>query len=175
MKDAFERRALLLHLGAVLDAMDKVLSHSGNQTATVTLRELESVQRSLAKLPLLRHVSREMTAHEFVQRVSATFACWPAELLEAELNRERLAVVVRDALFAANDDGWHAYVASLKGEVSWFGDGLPPLPRLATESAVTAEQKKPTQKAEKPHGSEREESTPDAAGLYPSWPWKPDN
>jgi hypothetical protein len=147
MKDAFERRALLLHLGNVLDAMDKVLSHSGEQPA-MTLGELESAQRSLAKLPLLRHVSREMTAHEFVRRVSATFAVWPAALLEAELNRERLAVVVRDALFAANDDGWRAYVASLKDEVSWFGDGLPPLPQAATEAA---------------------------GGLYPSWPWKPES
>jgi hypothetical protein len=174
MKDAFERRALLLHLGAVLDAMDKVLSHSGDRTAAVTLRELESAQRSLAKLPLLQHVSREMTAHEFVQRVSATFACWPAELLEAELNRERLAAVVRDALFAANDEGWRAYVASLKGEVPWFGDGLPPLPHLATESAVTAEQKKPTQKSEKLRDAQHEEpATEGAGGLYPSWPWKP--
>jgi hypothetical protein len=145
MKDAFERRALLLHLGAVLDAMDKVLSHSGDRT-TVTLRELVSAQHSLAKLPLLQHVADEMTAQEFVRRVSATFACWPAELLEAGLNRERLAAVVRDALFAANDDGWRAYVASLKGEVPWFGDGLAPLSETASEAT---------------------------AGLYPSWPWKP--
>jgi hypothetical protein len=172
MKDAFERRALLLHLGNVLDAMHKVLSHAGEQTA-VTLRELESAQRSLAKLPLLQHVSREMTAHQFVRRVSATFAVWPAELLEAALNRERLAVVVRDALFAANDDGWRAYVASLKVEVPWFGDGLPPLPQAMTEAVAALEQKKPAQKAEKSRGTQREEHTPDARGLYPSWPWKP--
>ncbi|GAB7524808.1 hypothetical protein [Paraburkholderia sp. 2C] len=148
MKDAFERRALLLHLAAVLDAMDKVLSHAGDQM-TMTLRELVSAQRSLAKLPLLQHVSGEMTARDFAQRVSAAFAVWPAALLEVELNRERLAAVVRDALFAAHHDGWRDYVASLKGEVPWFGDGLAPLPRAASEEAT--------------------------AGLYPSWPWKPQN
>ncbi|APR38117.1 hypothetical protein [Paraburkholderia sp. SOS3] len=147
MKDAFERRALLLHLGAVLDAMDKVLSHSADH-ATITLREFLSAHSTLAKLPLLQHVAGEMTAHEFVRLVSTAFAVWPAELLETALNRERLAAVVRDTLFAANDDGWRAYAASLKDEVSWFGDQLPPLPRAATEAT---------------------------AGLYPSWPWKPQN
>jgi hypothetical protein len=174
MKDAFERRALLMHLGAVLDAMDKVLSCSGARSGaqkTVTLRELVSAQRALAKLPLLRHISGEMTAHEFAQRVSATFAVWPAELLEAELNRERLAGAVRDALFAANDEGWHAYVASLKDEVSWFGDGLAPLQRVEAPIAAGAEQKKHVQKAAKP----RDEPVSDSAGLYPSWPWKPQN
>jgi hypothetical protein len=170
MKDAFERRALLLHLGTVLDAMDKVLSHSRDRT-TVTLRELVSAQRALAKLPLLRHVSGDMTACEFAQRVSATFAVWPEELLEAELNRERLAGVVRDALFAANDEGWRAYVASLKDEVSWFGDGLALLPRVETPIAGGAEQKKHTQKAGKP----RDEPMSATAGLYPAWPWKPQN
>jgi hypothetical protein len=165
MKDAFERRALLLHLGAVLDAIDKLLAHSGN--GTVAIRELMDAHRALANLPLLRHVSVEMTAHEFARRASAAFATWPAELLEAELKRERLAAVVRNGLFAAHDDGWHAYVASLKGDVSWFGDGLPPTSR--TEAAGPA---KSAHAPGKPRAT-RQEEAPGTGGVYPSWPWKP--
>src|ERR1700744_358767 len=102
MKDAFERRALLLPLGMVSDAIDKVLAHSASKE--VAIHELAATHRALARLPLLRHVSGEMTAHEFTRRASAAFAVWPAQLLEAELNREHIAAVVRDGLFAANDD-----------------------------------------------------------------------
>jgi hypothetical protein len=169
MKDAFERRALLLHLGAVLDAMDKVLSHAGDQVK-VTVRELLSAHRSLAKLPVLTHVPGDMTAYEFATRVSGAFASWPAELLEAELNRERLAAAVRNALFAAHDDGWRAYAASVKREVSWFGDGLTP-PHAESDNSI--EQKSRAREAEKPRHTQHEDEATGHGGVYPSWPWKP--
>ncbi|CAB3756542.1 hypothetical protein [Paraburkholderia humisilvae] len=165
MKDAFERRALLLHLGAVLDAMDKLLAYSGDRA--VTVHELVAEHRALASLPLLRLVPTEVTTHGFAQRVSAAFAVWPAELLEAELNHERLAGAVRDALFAADGDGWRAYVASLKQEVPWFGDGLPP---RSTEAGVLSTA---AHRAGKSRGKQAEEASPGAGGIYPSWPWKP--
>ncbi|MFC0399846.1 hypothetical protein [Paraburkholderia rhizosphaerae] len=167
MKDAFERRALLLHLGAVLDAMDKLLAYSGDRSVTVL--ELVSEHRALASLPLLPLAPAEMTVHGFTQRVSAAFAVWPAELLEAELNRQRLAAVVRDALFVADIDGWHAYVDTLKQDVHWFGDGLPPLP---TEAAITS---KAAHRAGQSRGKQAEaaSSESDPGGFYPSWPWKP--
>jgi hypothetical protein len=165
MKDAFERRALLLHLGAVLDAMDKLLTYSGDRA--VTVRELVSEHRALANLPLLRHVPAEVTAHGFMQRVSAAFAVWPAELLEAELDHERLAAVVRDGLFAADVDGWHAYVESVKPEVPWFGDGLPVPPAEAGAPSKAAHRTGESSERQ------REEESPDTGGIYPSWPWKP--
>jgi hypothetical protein len=166
MKDAFERRALLLHLGAVLDALDKLLARSGDGTAT--LRDVLSAHRSLSKLPLLRHVSGEMTAREFAQQASAAFAVWPAALLEAKLNREYLASVVRDGLFATHHEGWRAYVAGLKHDVPWFGDGLPMSPR--TEAAALRE---PEHRADEPRDPQRDATAAGTGGVYPSWPWKP--
>jgi hypothetical protein len=109
--------------------------------------------------------------------VSRAFAVWPAALLEAELNRERLAGAVRDALFAADEDGWRAYVASLTDEVSWFGEGLAPLPRGGAEAEAEAEavarHGQPAQEPEKPRGTTRDEPAPDSGAIYPAWPWKP--
>ncbi|MFC0576522.1 hypothetical protein [Paraburkholderia solisilvae] len=166
MKDAFERRALLLHLGAVLDALGKLLARSGDGTAT--MREVLSAHRSLSKLPLLQHLSCEVTAREFAQQASAAFAAWPAALLEAKLDREYLASVVRDGLFATHHEGWRAYVASLKQDVPWFGDGLPMPPQ--TEAAALRE---PVHRADEPRGTQHEATTAGTGGVYPSWPWKP--
>ncbi len=162
MKDAFERRALLLHLGTVFDAVDKLLSSGGNRKTTV--RQLAAANDALAGLPWLRYMSGPMTPHEFAQRACAAFAAWPAQLLEAELNRERLAVTVREHLFAANDDGWHAYVASLTPEVQWFGEGL-----QATHTGTAADSTHGRDETKKA----REDESREAGGVYPAWPWKP--
>ncbi|HEY3596239.1 MAG TPA: hypothetical protein VGL08_01795 [Paraburkholderia sp.] len=170
MKDAFERRALLLHLGAVLDAVGKLLSVGGNRKTTV--RQLVAANHSLMGLPLLRQVSAQMTPHEFAQRTSAAFAAWPAELLEAELNRERLAATVHNHLFAADDDGWRAYVASMRPEVPWFGEGLAAT-RAGRAVSASHHRDEVTQVRTQARQSETPEA-PETDGLYPSWPWKPE-
>jgi hypothetical protein len=122
MKDAFERRALLLHLGDVLNVMDVVLKSGGHDRS---VRQLAQANATLAANPLLTQIADDIKPHEFVQRASAAFAGWPAGLLEEELHHERLAATVRDNLFVGNAAGWQGYVAALKPEVSWFGEGLP--------------------------------------------------
>jgi hypothetical protein len=122
MNDAFERRAMLLHLGDVLEAVNRLLQCGDGHK---TVRELVAANDSLASLPLLRHVSPRMTSGEFVKHATDAFVAWPRELLEPELNREGLASTVQRNLFAGNAEGWLAYVAGLRGEVPWFGVGLP--------------------------------------------------
>jgi len=179
MKDAFERRALLLHLGTVLDTINTLLALADSDSSH-TVRELAAAHRALAKHPLLQQMPAALSPHAFAQRASAAFAVWPQALLEAELDRERLALVVRDALFTANEAGWHAYVDSLKEEVSWFGEGLPPMP---TAPAAAVEPARPRKAAASASASasvpagQRQPAAADeslaGAGVYPSWPWKP--
>jgi len=123
MKDAFERRALLLHLGDVLNAMDAVLKRAGNGRS---VQQLVQTEATLAAVPLLAQIADRIEPHEFVQRASAAFARWPSALLEEELNHEQIAATVYGNLFIGNAAGWHAYVAVLKPEVPWFGDGVSP-------------------------------------------------
>src|SRR5260370_64625 len=113
MKDAFERRALLLHLGDVLQAVSGLLKCGASHK---TVHELAAANESLASFPLLTQISHGMTPQELVQRATDAFFAWPRELLEPELNRERLASTVRRSLFAGNADGWRAYVAALRVE-----------------------------------------------------------
>jgi hypothetical protein len=166
MKDAFERRALLLHLGTVLEAINEVLALAGSRNTPV--RELAAEHRSLAKLPLLQQMHAALTAQEFAQRTSAAFAAWPAQLLEAELDRKHLALVVRDKLFSANEAGWSAYVASLKPEVSWFGEDLP---AMRTEPVLDAALRRKAAEPVRAKEAQHKEALA-AAGVYPSWPWK---
>ncbi|MGU7784257.1 hypothetical protein [Burkholderia sp. PU8-34] len=181
MKDAFERRALLLHLGDVLEAIERLAA--GGEGERKTLHQLIAANEALAGLPLLQQVSQQMTLHEFVQRASAAFSTWPRALLEPELNREHLAAMVQRNLFAANTAGWRAYVRELKPEVAWFGDGLPAEGAAAetradpcdmgAEDARVAE---PTvvgdvERGEASAMNERE-SVEGGGPFYPSWPWK---
>jgi hypothetical protein len=173
MKDAFERRALLLHLGTILEAMNTLLAQAAGHSSS-TVRELAAQHRALAKHGLLRQMPAALTATEFAQRASAAFASWPQALLEADLDRAHLARVVRDALFSANEAGWRAYVESLKAEVSWFGEGLPPMP-VQPAADQTERHRKAAQSAEtaQPRQAEAAEEALAGAGLYPAWPWKP--
>jgi hypothetical protein len=120
MKDAFERGALLLHLGDVLEVVSRLLKCGDGHK---TVRELAAANDSLGGFPLLQ-VSPQMTAEQFVRRGTDAFFAWPRELLEPELNRKRLASTVRRSLFTDNAEGWRAYVAALRSEVPWFGVGL---------------------------------------------------
>ncbi|RDK03490.1 hypothetical protein [Paraburkholderia lacunae] len=181
MKDAFERRALLLHLGEVLEAVNWLLKCDGEKT----VHELAAANASFARLALLTQVSRRMTSKEFVQRATSAFFAWPGELLEPELNRERLASTVQRNLFAGNTQGWRAYVAALSGEVPWFGVGLPSLKAGADvqvevdspEAAAGREQLNEEEAAgdvERNGGRTEDprESVESSERIYPSWPWK---
>lgn len=179
MKDAFERRALLLHLGDVLDVIER-LSAGGEYK---TLHQLIAANEAFAGIPLLQQVSQQMTPHEFIQRASAAFSAWPRALLEPELNREHLAALVQRNLFPANTAGWRAYVRGLKPEVAWFGDGLPAEDIAAEAHADTydaaAEDASPAEptivgdveRGEASAMNERE-SVENGGRIYPSWPWR---
>jgi hypothetical protein len=152
MKDAFERRALLLHLGDALHAIGSAL---GADARHGTLRELLDADPQLASLEFLAAVSQTMSPDDFATRASAAFAGWPALLLEENVDYTAMALAVRDTLFAGNASGWQAYVAAMKPQVQWFGDALP---------AVGIEEQ----------GSDPVGRAGKNGAFFPSWPWKPE-
>jgi hypothetical protein len=188
MKDAYERRALLLHLGGVLHAVNRLMICSADKQ---TLHEAMAANASLEGLTLLMHVSPSMTTRDFVERAAAAFQSWPEELLALELNREQLARTVRQALFAGNVQGWQAYVASLREAVAWFGKGVDPVEASpAGEAGASGDPEQPDRAAPDIDGTrpdagdiERDgaaqkqtsrASVEDDRRFYPSWPWKPE-
>jgi hypothetical protein len=102
MNDAFERRALLIHLGEVLETVNALLAR-GKDRATV--RELAAEDESLAARPLLMQISPQTTSREFVAQAVRAFSIWPQALLDADLDGARLATSVQRNLFADNPDG----------------------------------------------------------------------
>jgi hypothetical protein len=174
MKDGFERRALLLHLGEVMETVACLLKRQPGQRSVHQLAEADT---SLASLPLLEQVSPRMTPVEFAQRASAAFCTWPSELLEAELDRAELASTVQQHLFAGNPEGWRAYVAELRAEVPWFGEGVPAIEAAAEPFSVAIADSPEAEagdveRAREPEASPRE-SVETGERIYPSWPWKP--
>ncbi|MFM0669817.1 hypothetical protein [Paraburkholderia sediminicola] len=180
MTDAFERRALLIHLGDVLEVMNALLRRGKDHT---TVRELAAESEFLAGQPLLMHISPRTTSREFVAQAVRAFSKWPQALLDADLDGERLATSVQRNLFADNPDGWLAYVAAMQAEVPWFGkcaysdraqdetstdaaaDNLDSA--LADEPGRTADVERNGGQAEV--GRESVEGT---VPIYPAWPWK---
>jgi hypothetical protein len=182
MKDAFERRALLLHLADVLETVNWLLKCDDSHK---TVHELAAADDSLARFPLVRHVSLRMTSAEFVQCATGAFLEWPRQLLEPELNRERLASTIQRNLFAGNAEGWRMYAATLRGEVPWFGVGLPLLkagedvPADSTEvdpERVQVNEVAAASDVERNGGQTggQRESVETSERIYPSWPWKSD-
>ena len=187
MNDAFERRALLLHLADVLEAVNWLVNHDLDREA---VGQLAVTNETLNRLPLLQQVSAHMTSTQFVRAASSAFVEWPRELLEPTLDRKRLASAVRRHLFEDNADGWRAYIAGLRAEVPWFGVGLPvarpggnarassiaenvacPMSEEASDGSEPAQRGQPV---EQERGSV--EATPGifeaTPGIYPTWPWK---
>ncbi|MGF6734695.1 hypothetical protein OKW50_006867 [Paraburkholderia youngii] len=180
MKDAFERRALLLHLAEVLEAVNWAINHDVNDK---TVHELAATNEPLTRFPLLRNVSAHMTSMEFARRATSAFVEWPRELLEPELNRKRLASTVQRNLFEGNAEGWGAYVAGLRAEVPWFGVGLRLLREsedarssstavfpdrvVAKEVVVDSEAAGNVEPVGKEHAS-----VETSQRIYPTWPWK---
>jgi hypothetical protein len=116
-----ERKALLLHLGDVLETIS-CLTRCGAHHHTVG--EAAAQEESLAMFPILRQVDPEMTPAEFVKCASGAFFLWPTQLLADEINRKAIAHMVQHDLFSGNRAGWDAYVCELRHAVPWFGVGL---------------------------------------------------
>ncbi|MFP3647285.1 hypothetical protein [Paraburkholderia sp. SIMBA_054] len=134
--DGMERRALLLHLGDVIEAIACVTkcAHRYN-----TIGEAVRQEESLMTFSILQEVEPEMTPLEFVTRAAGAYFLWPKALLDVNLNRRSLAHLVEHDLFADNEAGWKAYVEDLHADVPWFGRGLgaehePDLPPLGDAS-----------------------------------------
>jgi hypothetical protein len=121
MDDRFDRRELLLHLGDMLNALNRLASE-GERGASVA--QLVQKSDSLQGFEFLRALAPEMTVEEFTQHVASAFSPWPGELLETELNRHALASTVQHNLFDGNPDGWNAYIGHVQKKVKWFGTGL---------------------------------------------------
>ena len=121
MKDAYERRALLLHLGDVLEAIS-CLSRSGSQYAT--LGEALAAEDSLVSFTWLGFIDANTAPRQVAEQAAAAFFLWPKSLLDETLNRPLLASTVQHDLFAGNPGGWEAYVAERKKDVSWFAEGV---------------------------------------------------
>lgn len=177
MKDAFERRALLLHLGDALQTLSTALAADAKHH---TVHHLQNAHPELAAHAWLTAVSPKMKASDFAKRASASFAEWPALLLEEQVDYTRLALTVRDHLFSDDRTGWRTYVDAMKREVEWFGDALP----FAEEPVQAAETARPSDETDTRandadveragEGSDpQRDSVESNGGLYPAWPWKP--
>ncbi len=121
MKDAYERRALLLHLGDVLEALS-CLSRSDRRHAT--LGDAIAREDSLASFTWLGYLDAALTPQQVNERATAAFFLWPKTLLDEDLNRSLLASTVQHDLFAGNARGWGRYVKERRTDVAWFAEGL---------------------------------------------------
>ena len=130
MNDAYERRALLLHLGDALQTLSRILEYERHDE---TIGELLATQQILADVPLLEYAFERMTVRDFSAAALRSFCLWPQRLLDDPLDRIALAAPVRNHLFADNPHGWAAYAAALRAEVSWFGEALPPMSEAIAE------------------------------------------
>ncbi|MDR5775476.1 MULTISPECIES: hypothetical protein [unclassified Caballeronia] len=121
VQDPFERRALLLHLGDVLETVF-CLSQCADDYPSIA--DAVRGNDALADFTLLGFVAGDMTPREFIRRASGAFFVWPKALLDETLNRPMLANTVRHDLFEDDAKGWDAYVEERRREVVWFGEDL---------------------------------------------------
>lgn len=161
-QDPYERRALLLHLGDVLETVF-CLSQCADEYANIG--EAVKGRDALAGFTLLGFTDAKMTPRDFIRRASGAFFVWPKALLDETLNRPMLANTVRHDLFADNAKGWDAYVAERRKDVPWFGEDLPE----AAKSAAPAHEAAPQEKKEK--GRATPERAAEKPSRYSSWPW----
>ena len=121
MKDAFERRALLLQLGRTLQLLARILEVRPDAPGATTIGELIELNPILENEVLLEHVSASLSVEDFIARTLRGFCGWPEALLDEKLDHDVLALSVREALFGQNQRGWHGYTTGLRADVSWFG------------------------------------------------------
>ncbi|KUY55119.1 hypothetical protein [Burkholderia sp. RF2-non_BP3] len=129
------RRALLVHLGSILRTLSCVLEYEPDD---MTLDSLLAAQPMLTDIPLLNHVFAHTTVREFTRAVLHAYCLWPQLLLDEPLDRDALAEPVCAWLFSDNPGGWARYVASLRAEIPWFGQGLGPSSSSARRPARTS-------------------------------------
>jgi hypothetical protein len=150
VKEPYERRALLLHLGDVLETVF-CLSQCADDYASIGAAVRGN--DALTGFTLLGFVDENMSPREFIRRATGAFFVWPKALLDAELNRPMLASTVKHDLFDNNSRGWDAYVDERRREVKWFGDALAEAAKKAAPSHVSV-------------SDEAKKST-----RYSTWPW----
>ena len=188
MKDPYERRALLLHLGNVLWGASDIAVRQRNECDEIPVRNLCAVGELAKTLPWLEHLSPQISAREFVARALEAFRSWPEDLLELPLDHAKLAGPVREHLFADNPQGWQAYTAMLQGEVPWFGEGLgvgtsaSPAVDVDDQEVPDAPDSVESQAGEEAGNGDVEragsgraatrENVEGQGAIYPSWPWK---
>ncbi|MDR5857482.1 hypothetical protein P9239_01495 [Caballeronia sp. LZ062] len=156
-QEPYERRALLLHLGDVLETVF-CLSQCADEYASIG--DAVRGNDALADFTLLGFVDASMTPREFIRRASGAFFVWPKALLDASLNRPMLANTVKHDLFDDNAAGWRAYVEERRGEVPWFGEDLPEI----AESAAPAH-------AARVDTSANQDGETQKPSRYLTWPW----
>ena len=101
MNDAYERRALLLHLGSTLQTLSRILEL---ERSDETIGELITKHPILADVPLLEYVLEHLAVCNFTAAALHAFCLWPQQLLDDPLDRSALATSVLDHLFASNPD-----------------------------------------------------------------------
>ncbi|AIP64359.1 hypothetical protein [Burkholderia thailandensis] len=116
MEEAYARRALLLHLGSVLQILSRLEEMPDNQS----IEALLATNGMLADVPLVEYVVQDMTVREFASRALRAFCLWPQWLLEDPLDYGALALPVRRHLFTGNDAGWKAYASTLRDAAPGF-------------------------------------------------------
>jgi hypothetical protein len=160
MQDPYERRALLLHLGDVLESVF-CLSQCADEYASIG--EAVKGNEALAEFTLLGFVDTKMAPRDFIRRASGAFFVWPKALLDETLNRPMLANTVKHDLFADNAKGWAAYVEERRKNVPWFGDDLPE----RAQSAAPAHEAAPAPVAHK----QKRKASAEEPSRYSTWPW----
>ena len=163
MQDPYERRALLLHLGDVLESVF-CLSQCADEYASIG--EAVKGNEALAGFTLLGFIDPKMAPRDFIRRASGAFFVWPKALLDETLNRPLLANTVKHDLFADNAKGWDAYVEERRKEVPWFGEALPDTAESA-EPAHAASTPAPVPAPQKQKGKAKSEKP----SRYSTWPW----
>ncbi|SAL60138.1 hypothetical protein [Caballeronia telluris] len=158
MDDPYERRALLLHLGDVLEAIF-CLSKCADSRASIG----DALQKddALVSFAILSQVDAGMHPQEFVRRATGAFFVWPKALLDETLNRRLLAQTVQHDLFAGNEAGWTAYLSERRKEVPWFGEDLPDVPDSNSADAGETDVAADSESASEGARSSR----------YSTWPW----
>jgi hypothetical protein len=160
VQDPYERRALLLHLGDVLETVF-CLSQCADDYASIGAAVRDN--DALAGFTLLGFVDETLTPREFMRRASGAFFVWPKALLDETLNRSMLAGTVKHDLFEDNAKGWDAYVAERRKDVAWFGADLPDVARSAAPAHAAGDSGK--------ESGERERKP----SRYATWPWPADS
>ncbi|WP_248322418.1 hypothetical protein [Caballeronia sp. Sq4a] len=164
IQEPYERRALLLHLGDVLETVF-CLSQCADEYASIG--DAVRGNDALAGFTLLGFVDARMSPREFIRRASGAFFVWPKALLDESLNRPMLANTVKHDLFEDNPTGWRAYVEERRAEVPWFGEDLPEIAESAAP-AHAAREDAPKQKSEDAPKQKNETQKP---SRYLTWPW----